>query len=51
MRFVLVHHGEKFAGLKTRTTRKEFMTKIEDLIFIRTKYNIAKARRLIKEAK
>ena len=43
MRFVLVHINGNHAVLKTRNTRKCFTTSINDLIFIKSKYNKSKA--------
>lgn len=43
MRFVLKSYGNGIATLYTRTTRKEFTTRVEDLIFIETPHNIQKA--------
>lgn len=51
MRFVLAEvNGEK-ARLKTRTSRKNFWTDTKDLIFIKTPYNINKAREIQKKQK
>lgn len=44
MRFVLVEVKEQRAKLKTRGTRKEFWTNVQDLRFILTGHNIQKAK-------
>lgn len=46
MRFVLVKVEGGKATLKTRTTGKEFTTNVSDLIFIQTKHNKEKGKRL-----
>lgn len=43
MRFVLSELKDGKARLTTRNSKKDFWTKIEDLIFINTPYNHAKA--------
>lgn len=48
MRFVLLGIQLNRALLGTRKTHKRFWTNTEDLIFIRTQYNIDKADRLEK---
>lgn len=48
MRFVLKELSGDKARLITRNTGKDFWTKMDDLIFIMTDYNIAKARKLLK---
>jgi len=46
MRFVLVELiGDSKAILATRTTNKRFTTKVSDLIFIKSKHNINKAKK------
>jgi hypothetical protein len=50
MRFVLVELSGNRARLQTRTTGRDFYTHIDDLIFIDTDYNIAKAKRIIKQS-
>ena len=49
MRFVLIEVKEGQARLKTRTTNKNFWTKVSELVFIESKYNKAKADRLTKK--
>lgn len=46
MRFILVEIKDNKARLQTRNTKKDFWTDIEDLIFIQTKHNINKSKRL-----
>jgi hypothetical protein len=46
MRFVLTEIKGFKARLQTRTSRKDFWTNIDDLIFIESKYNKQKAREL-----
>ena len=46
MRFVLAEVKDDKARLQTRHTKKDFWTNIEDLIFIQTKHNINKSKRL-----
>lgn len=46
MRFILVEMKDNKARLQTRNTKKDFWTNIEDLIFIQTKHNINKSKRL-----
>ena len=46
MRFVLESVKDGSAILSTRTTRKRFSTSLSDLIFIESKHNIEKAKRL-----
>jgi hypothetical protein len=51
MRFVLLEiYGNK-ARLATRTTRKDFWTNVDDLIFIQSKHNERKGKRLMKQDK
>jgi len=50
MRFVLAEIKNDKARLITRNTNKSFWTKIDDLIFIDTKYNIEKSKKIIKNA-
>ena len=51
MRFVLTSISEDgmTATLETRKTNKKFKTKVVDLIFINTSYNIEKAKKLTKK--
>ncbi len=51
MRFVLTSISEDgmTATLETRKTNKKFKTKVTDLIFINTSYNIEKAKKLTKK--
>ena len=46
MRFILVEIKDNKVRLQTRNTKKDFWTDIEDLIFIQTKHNINKSKRL-----
>ena len=46
MRFVLEEVRDDKARLTTRNTGKDFWTKVDDLIFIMTDYNISKALKL-----
>lgn len=46
MRFVLAEICNDKVRLITRTTKKSFWTDKSDLIFIRTKHNINKAKKL-----
>ena len=46
MRFVLTGIKDGKARLQTRTSKKDFWTNIEDLIFIQTGYNKEKAKEL-----
>ena len=46
MRFVLTEIKGTKARLQTRNSRKDFLTNIDDLIFIETGYNKQKAREL-----
>lgn len=46
MRFVLINVEGAKATLATRTTGKEFKTKLDDLIFITSDHNFNKAKRL-----
>ena len=47
MRFVLGGIKGKQALLYTRETKKQFWTKIEDLVFIESKHNIIKAKEIL----
>lgn len=47
MRFVLVEIKGDKARLKTRNTRKDFWTDVDNLIFIMSVHNIQKAKNLI----
>lgn len=49
MRFVLVEVNGTRARLKTRNTKKDFWTNVNDLIFIETNHNRNKAERILKE--
>jgi len=51
MRFVLKFIKGKRVWLATRNTGKFFEAKAKDLIFIRTKHNLKKARKILKEGK
>ncbi len=51
MRFVLYEVNGSKARLKTRCTNKDFWTNTEDLIFIRTNYNMQKAIRILNHKK
>jgi hypothetical protein len=46
MRFVLLELKGKRAKLGTRTTHKKFWVNVDDLIFIKSKHNRAKADKL-----
>ena len=46
MRFVLTEIQGTKARLQTRNSRKDFLTNVDDLIFIETEYNKQKARKL-----
>ena len=46
MRFVLSKVEGEIATLKTRTTNREFTCSIEDLILVKTSYNLQKVERL-----
>lgn len=46
MRFVLDEIKGERVRLKTRKTKKNFWTNKSDLIFIQSRYNISKAKRL-----
>ena len=48
MRFVLTAVKDSKARLQTRTSRKDFWTNIDDLIFIESGYNKNKAKELRK---
>lgn len=49
MRFILIDIKGDKALLGTRTTKKRFWTKADNLIFIKTGYNFSKARDIIKK--
>jgi hypothetical protein len=49
MRFVLVEVKGTKARLRTRTTYKDFWTDVEDLIFIDTRHNKEKAKKIIEK--
>jgi hypothetical protein len=49
MRFVLVEVKGDRARLKTRVSKKDFWTDVKDLVFIDTKHNIEKAKKLENE--
>ena len=51
MRFVLRELNGPKALLITRQSRKKFWTDTKDLIFIKTKHNFEKAKRLTKSIK
>jgi hypothetical protein len=46
MRFVLVELKGDRARLKTRVSKRDFWTDVKDLVFIETKHNKRKAKRL-----
>lgn len=46
MRFILVEVDGSRARLKTRVSKKNFWTNVDDLIFINTNHNKDKAKRL-----
>lgn len=49
MRFVLLDFKDNQALLYTRTTKKKFWTKLDNLKFIMSDHNINKAKRIIKQ--
>ncbi len=49
MRFVLKEVKGNQARLITRVSRKDFWTNIDDLIFIRTRHNIEKAKKILEK--
>jgi hypothetical protein len=44
MRFFLTEINGNYATLQTRETRRKFKTRVKDLIFINTRYNLEKAK-------